>query len=90
MTAAPTLASTSPADNAADVARDTDIVLTFSENISAGSSDNAIAASADDSLVTSWTSDGAGVAISGTDVTLTTGVNPLQPVADWRALLKPV
>ena len=75
-TAGPTLASTTPAAGGIDINRNTDITLTFSEAISAGSSNNTLALfdAADDSMVASTTADNGAVVISGNSAVWTTGV----------------
>ncbi len=50
-TTAPTLSSSSPADNATDVARDTNIVLNFSESVDVESGNITIKKTSDDSTV---------------------------------------
>ncbi|WP_020408661.1 tandem-95 repeat protein [Hahella ganghwensis] len=72
-TAAPTLSSSSPTDGATTVRFDANIVLNFSESVSAGSAgDLAIAVykASDDSLVESNDSDSGQVSIVGSQVTV--------------------
>ncbi|MBI3675180.1 MAG: Ig-like domain-containing protein [Proteobacteria bacterium] len=77
-TTAPTLTSSSPADDATGVAVGTNIVLTFSEAVKAGSGAIEIHRSSDGSLVTSISvTDTSQVTISGSTVT----INPTSDLA---------
>jgi hypothetical protein len=69
-TTSPTLSSSTPADNANDVAQDVNIVLTFSEDMQTGSG-NVIISSGFDTRTINVT-DGSQVSVSGSQVT----VNP--------------
>jgi uncharacterized delta-60 repeat protein len=73
---APTLASSTPADNATAVAKDSDIVLTFSENVTAVTGKNVVIyKTSDDSVVTTIDAADAQVSITG-------GVVRVNPTAD--------
>ena len=63
--AGPTLSSSTPADDATGVAVDANIVLTFNENVVAGS-EYFTQKSSDNSTVEAMAVGGANVAISGT------------------------
>ena len=63
--AGPTLSSSSPADNATGVAADANIVLTFNENVVAGSGNITLKKSSDNSTVEAMAVGGANVSISG-------------------------
>ncbi|MGY9060180.1 MAG: Ig-like domain-containing protein, partial [Candidatus Puniceispirillales bacterium] len=65
-TTAPTLSSSSPADNATDVAVDTNIVLNFSEAVDVESGDIVIKKTSDDSVVEAINVTGGLVSGSGT------------------------
>ena len=67
-TTAPTLSSSTPADNANDVPRDTDIVLTFSEDVQAGSGNIVISSDIDTRTID--VTDSSQVSISGNQVTI--------------------
>ncbi|WP_079204027.1 cadherin domain-containing protein [Pseudomonas sp. CC6-YY-74] len=79
-TTAPTLSSSSPADNATAVAVGSNIVLTFSEAVVAGSGDIVISDGVDDMRTISVT-DATQVTISGNQVT----INPSTDLAAGRA-----
>ncbi|MCI4661886.1 MAG: Ig-like domain-containing protein [Neomegalonema sp.] len=72
---APTLLSTEPLDDAVDVAITSNITLTFSENVAAGTGAIAIYNAADDTLVETIAANSASVSINGAVVTV-------DPVAD--------
>lgn len=74
--AAPSLSSSSPADNAINVVYDADIVLTFSETVIAGSGNFSIYNAAGDSLVETISTGSAQIAISGSQVTISSS-------SDW-------
>lgn len=76
-TAAPTLLSTSPSDNASSVAVGANLVLTFSENVLAGSGNIVIYTSGGSVVATIAASDSSRVGISGATVT----VNPTADLA---------
>ena len=70
-TTAPTLSSSSPLDNATAVAVGSNLVLTFSEAVQAGTGNIVIKKASDNSLVTSIAvTDSSQVSISGTGVTI--------------------
>ena len=73
--AAPTLSSSSPADNATGVAVSTNIVLTFNENVVAGSGNITLKKSSDNSTVQAMPVDGGNVTISGNTVTINPTAN---------------
>jgi hypothetical protein len=67
---APTVSTFSPADNATDVAIDTDLVLTFNETVQAGTGNILIKLVSDNSTVQTIDVTSGSVSISGTDVTI--------------------
>ena len=73
--AAPTLSSSSPADNATGVAVSANIVLTFNENVVAGSGNITLKKSSDNSTVQAMPIDGGNVTISGNTVTINPTAN---------------
>jgi len=77
-TTAPTLSSSTPADDVTNFAVGDNIVLTFSENVAAGTGNIVIRKSSDDSLVESLSVTGANVTVAGTTVTI-------NPTADLQA-----
>ncbi len=78
----PTLTGRVPADNATDIATDTDLVLTFSEAVQGGTGAVVIRLASDGSLVESVAASGAFVTGSGT-TTIT--VNPAATLAPSTA-----
>lgn len=76
-TVAPTLQSSSPADNAGSVAVGANLVLTFSESVSAGSGNISIYAAGGAVVATIAASDTSRVSISGSVVT----INPTSDLA---------
>ena len=83
--AGPTLSSSSPADNATGVAADANIVLTFDENVVAGSGNITLKKSSDNSTVQAMPVGGANVSISGTAVT----INPTANLDSSARILYP-
>jgi hypothetical protein len=73
-TAAPTLLSSTPADNATVTAGDNNIVLTFTENVFAGTGDIVISNGAGDTRTISIT--------DGTQVTFSSSTVTINPTAD--------
>ena len=73
--AGPTLSSSTPADDATGVAVDANIVLTFNENVVAGSGNITLKKSSDNSTVEAMAVGGANVSISGTTVTINPTAN---------------
>jgi predicted extracellular nuclease len=69
-TTAPTVNSLSPADDATDVAVDTDLVITFDESVQKGSGNITIHLAADDSVVQTIDVTSADVTVSGAQVTI--------------------
>lgn len=67
---APTLSSSTPADDATAIAADANIVLTFSENVAAGTGDIVIKKVSDNSTVATIPVGDAQVTFSGTTVTI--------------------
>ena len=72
---APILSSTSPTDNATGVAAGANIVLTFNENVAAGSGNITLKKSSDNSTVQAMAVGGANVSISGAVVTINPTAN---------------
>ena len=73
--AAPTVSSSSPADNATGVAVSANIVLTFNENVVAGSGNITLKKSSDNSTVQAMPIDGGNITISGNTVTINPTAN---------------
>lgn len=69
-TTAPTLVSSAPADNSANVAADANIVLTLSENVQKGAGDIVIKLVSDNSVVQTVDVTSAAVSVSGNVVTI--------------------
>lgn len=77
---APTLASSNPVDGATNVAFDTDLTLTFSEAVAAGSGNITLYAAADDSAVEAF--DVTSLALVGNAVTVEL-TSPLTPTRSY-------
>ena len=73
--AAPTLSSSSPADNATGVAVGANITLTFNENVAAGSGNITLKKSSDNSTVQAMAVGGGNISISGAVVTINPTAN---------------
>ena len=72
----PTLSSSTPADNATGVGLSSNIVLTFSESVSAVSGKNIVLKkTSDDSVVQTLSVTGSGVSVSGSTVTVNPSVD---------------
>ena len=78
---APILSSTSPTDNSTGVAAGANIVLTFNENVAAGSGNITLKKSSDNSTVQAMAVGGANVSISGAVVT----INPTANLASSQS-----
>ena len=72
---APILSSTSPTDNATGVASGANIVLTFNENVAAGSGNITLKKSSDNSTVQAMPVGGGNISISGATVTINPSSN---------------
>ncbi len=80
-TAAPTLVSASPADNATSVAANSNLVLNFSENVFAGAGTIVIRTAAGAAVATINAADSAQVSIAGGTVT----INPVSDLAQGQS-----
>ena len=84
---APTLSSSSPVDNATDISFNTNIVLTFSENVDAETGNIEIRKTSDDSLVEAVAVGSAQVAGSGTNTITVDPATTLEAATEYYVLI---